>query len=399
MPSLEIRPDVFWIGLNDRTTDLFEGIWPVAEAGVTYNSYLIRDEQNVLIDLAKGFKTDEYFERIDSIVPLSEIDYIVINHMEPDHTGAIRALSRLPRKCTLIATPKAKDMLAAFYGITENVRTVADGEELVIGRHALKFVHAPFVHWPETMVTYDVTDKILFSCDAFGGYGALPGTTFDDQCSDLLFYEREALRYYVNIVAKFSAPTLAAIAKLAGVPIEVIAPSHGLVWRRDPGRIIDLYTRWAELAKGGGEVGVTLIYGSMYGNTERMMNAVAQGLSRSGIPVEIFDAARTHSSYILPSLWTYRGVMVGAPTYEGTLFPPVAQALEMAALKRVVNKKAAIFGSFGWSKGGMAAFQKLVEPLKWQVTDILEFQGGPTADLLKKGEELGERFAAAVKTP
>lgn len=399
MPSLEIRPDVFWIGLNDRTTDLFEGIWPVAESGVTYNSYLIRDEKNVLIDLTKGFKTDEYFERIDSIVPLAEIDYIVVNHMEPDHTGAIRALTRLPRKCTLIATPKAREMLASFYGITENVRTVADGEELVLGRHTLKFVHAPFVHWPETMVTYDVTDKILFSCDAFGGYGALPGTTFDDQCSDLLFYEREALRYYVNIVAKFSTPTLAAIEKLAGVPIEVIAPSHGLVWRRDPGRIVELYRRWAELAKGGGEVGVTLVYGSMYGNTERMMNAVAQGLSRSGVPVEIFDAARTHSSFILPSLWTYRGVMIGAPTYEGTLFPPVAQALEMAALKRVVNKKTAIFGSYGWSKGGMAAFQKLVEPLKWQVTDMLEFQGGPTADLLKKGEALGERFAAAVKTP
>jgi flavorubredoxin len=399
MPSLEIRPDVFWIGLNDRTTDLFEGIWPVAESGVTYNSYLIRDEKNVLIDLAKGFKTDEYFERIDSVVPLSEIDYIVINHMEPDHTGAIRALSRLQRKCTLLCTPKAREMLGAFYGITENIRTVADGEELVLGRHTLKFVHAPFVHWPETMVTYDVTDKILFSCDAFGGYGALPGTTFDDQCSDLVFYEREALRYYVNIVAKFSNPTLAAIAKLDGVPIEVIAPSHGLVWRRDPGRIVDLYRTWAELAKGGGEIGVTLIYGSMYGNTERMMNAVAQGLSRSGVPVEVFDAARTHSSYILPSLWTYRGVMVGAPTYEGTLFPPVTQALEMAALKRVVNKKTAIFGSYGWSKGGMAAYQKLVEPLKWQVTDVLEFQGSPTADLLKKGEELGERFAAAVKTP
>ncbi len=399
MPSVEIRPDVFWIGLNDRTTDLFEGIWPVSDAGVTYNSYVIRGEKNVIVDLAKGFKTDEYFELLDSIVPLNQIDYIVINHMEPDHTGAIRALSRIPRKCTLLATEKAREMLAAYYGITENIRTVADGEELSIGAKTLKFVHTPFVHWPETMVTYDATDRILFSCDAFGGYGTLPGTSFDDQVADLLFYEREALRYYVNIVAKFSTPTLKAIEKLSGVPVEIIAPSHGLVWRRDPGRIVDLYRRWAGLATGGGEPGVTLVYGSMYGNTEKMMNAVAQGISRSGLPVEIFDAARTHSSYILPALWTYRGVMVGAPTYEGSLFPPVAQALDMAVLKRVVNKKAAIFGSYGWSKGGMAAFQKIVEPLKWEVTDILEFRGGPTAELLKKGEELGERFAAAVKTP
>ncbi len=399
MPSVEIRPEVYWIGLNDRTTDLFEGIWPVSHEGVTYNSYLLRDEKKVIIDLAKGFKTDEYFECIDALVPLSEIDYIVVNHMEPDHTGAIRALIRIPRKLTILATEKAKEMLAAFYGITENVRVVSDGEELSIGKRTLKFVHAPFVHWPETMVTYDVTDRILFSCDAFGGYGALPGTIFDDQCSDLVFYEREALRYYVNIVAKFSAPTLKAIEKLAGTPIEVIAPSHGLVWRRDPGRIIELYRQWAQLAQGGGEKGVTLVYGSMYGNTEKMMNAVAQGISRAGLPVEIFDAARVHPSYILPALWTYRGVMVGAPTYEGTLFPPVAQAIDMAALKRVVNKKAAIFGSYGWSKGGMAAFRKLVEPLKWDVTEMLEFRGSPTADQLRQGEELGERFAAAVKTP
>ncbi len=399
MPSVEIRPEVYWIGLNDRTTDLFEGIWPVSHEGVTYNSYLLRDEKKVIIDLAKGFKTDEYFECIDALVPLSEIDYIVVNHMEPDHTGAIRALIRIPRKLTILATEKAKEMLAAFYGITENVRVVSDGEELSIGKRTLKFVHAPFVHWPETMVTYDVTDRILFSCDAFGGYGALPGTIFDDQCSDLVFYEREALRYYVNIVAKFSAPTLKAIEKLAGTPIEVIAPSHGLVWRRDPGRIVELYRQWAQLAQGGGEKGVTLVYGSMYGNTEKMMNAVAQGISRAGLPVEIFDAARVHPSYILPALWTYRGVMVGAPTYEGTLFPPVAQAIDMAALKRVVNKKAAIFGSYGWSKGGMAAFRKLVEPLKWDVTEMLEFRGSPTADQLRQGEELGERFAAAVKTP
>jgi anaerobic nitric oxide reductase flavorubredoxin len=399
MPSVEIRPGIFWIGLNDRTTDLFEVIWPVSDAGVTYNSYLVRDKKNAIIDLAKGFKTDEYFEKIESIIPLADVDYIVVNHMEPDHTGAIRALSRIPRKLTLIATEKARDMLAAFYGITENVHVVADGEELSLGKRTLKFVHAPFVHWPETMVTYDATDKILFSCDAFGGYGALPGTIFDDQCSDLLFYEREALRYYTNIVAKFSVPTLKAIEKLSGVPIDVIAPSHGLVWRRDPGRIVELYRKWAELAKGDGEIGVTLVYGSMYGNTEKMMNAVAQGISRSGIPVEIFDAARIHPSYILPALWTYRGVMIGAPTYEGALFPPVAHALDMAALKHVVNKKAAIFGSYGWSKGGMAAFKKIVEPLHWDVTDVLEFRGSPTDELLAKGEELGERFAAAVKTP
>ena len=396
MPSVEIRPGVHWIGLNDRTTDLFEGIWPIADRGVTYNSYLVRDQKNVLIDMSKGFKSDEYLEAVEAIVPLAQIDYLVVNHMEPDHTGAFRALLRQPRKLTILATAKAKEMLEAFYGVTENVRVVADGEELALGTRSLRFVHAPFVHWPETMVTYDATDRIAFTCDAFGGYGALPGAIFDDQCENIAIYEKEALRYYVNIVAKFSGPTLKAIEKLAGVPVDIIAPSHGLVWRKNPARIVELYRRWAQLAQGGGERAVTLVYGSMYGNTEKVMNAVAQGISRTGVPVEIFDAARVHASHILPALWTNRGVMVGAPTYEGTLFPPVAQVMDMAGLKRIVNKKAAIFGSFGWSRGGMASFQERAAALKWEVLDVLEFRGGPTAEILKKGEEFGERFASSL---
>jgi anaerobic nitric oxide reductase flavorubredoxin len=398
MPSVEIRPGVHWIGLNDRTTDLFEGIWPIADRGVTYNSYLVQGGKNVLIDLSKGIKTDEYIESIEAIVPISDIDYLVVNHMEPDHTGAFRTLLRMPRRLTILATARAKEMLEAFYGVTENVRVVADGEELSLGSRTLKFVHAPFVHWPETMVTYDAADRVLFSCDAFGGYGALPGAIFDDQCENIAVYEKEALRYYVNIVAKFSGPTLKAIEKLAGVPVDIIAPSHGLVWRKDPARIVELYRKWAQLAQGGGERAVTLVYGSMYGNTEKMMNAVAHGISRAGVPVEIFDAARVHASYILPALWVNRGVMVGAPTYEGTLFPPVAQLIDMAALKRIVNKKAAVFGSFGWSRGGMAAFQEKAAALKWEVADVLEFRGGPTAELLKKGEEFGERFASSLGT-
>lgn len=397
MPAVEIRPDVFWIGMNDRTTDLFEGIWPISHEGVTYNTYLIRDRKSAVIDLAKAIKTDQFLDQIDEIVPLADIEYLVVNHMEPDHTGAIRLLSRIPRRLTILATEKAKAMLAAYYGITENVRVVADGETVELGRHRLAFYHIPFVHWPETMASWDPVSKVLFSCDAFGGYGAFNGSVFDDECRDPGFYERESLRYYVNIVAKFSAPTLRAIDRLAGVPIEVIAPSHGLIWRKNPGRIVELYRRWAQLAKGGGDPAVTLVYGSMYGNTERVMNAVAQGITGAGVPVEIYDAARTHASYILPALWRNRGVMVGAPTYEATLFPPVAQVIDMAALKRIVRKRTAIFGSYGWSRGAVETFRRMVEPLQWDVTDVLEFNGGPTKDLLERAGEFGGRFAAAVK--
>ena len=211
------------------------------------------------------------------------------------------------------------------------------------------------------------SERILFSCDAFGSYGALRGAMFDDQCIDPVFYEREALRYYVNIVALFSTSVLKAIDKLSDVPVSVIAPSHGLIWRDKPERIANLYKKWAEYARGPTEPGVTLIYGSMYGNTETMMNAVAQGVSDQGVPVDIFDVTRTHASYILPSLWTQRGVIVGAPTYEGGLFPPMADVLSMARQKRIRNKQIAYFGSYGWSGGARRELEQIVDGLLAQI--------------------------------
>ena len=397
MPAIEIKPNVYWIGVNDRTTDLFEGLWPIEQEGVSYNAYLINDEKKAIIDLSKGFKTDEFFDQIAQVVNLSEIDYIIVNHMEPDHTGVLRTLRRIAPTISILCTAKARDMLQAFYGITENIHVVEDGKTLSLGSTTLKFVHTPFVHWPETMMTYDVTHRILFSCDAFGGYGALRGGIFDDEYADLDFYKKEALRYFVNIVAKFSRPVLRAIEKLAEVPVDVIAPSHGLIWRKEPGTIIELYRKWARYASEPGEARVALIYGSMYGNTEMMMNAVAAGIAKGGIPVEIFDAARTHVSYILPSLWVNRGVMIGAPTYEGALFPPVAQVIEMAAVKKIHNRKAAMFGSFGWSGGALRHLKKLLEPLKWELLDAFEFNGRPTDEDLRKGEKFGLQFAMAIR--
>ncbi|MCJ7625550.1 MAG: flavodoxin domain-containing protein, partial [Anaerolineaceae bacterium] len=209
---------------------------------------------------------------------------------------------------------------------------------------------------------------------------------------------REALRYYVNIVATFSRPVLQAISKLDTLPVAIIAPSHGLVWRKDPGTIVQLYKKWAEFATSPAETGITLLYGSMYGNTERMMNAVAQGISQESIPVRIFNVNQTHVSYILPNLWTQRGVVIGAPTYEGALFPPMAQVLEMAGIKRIYHKKVARFGSFGWKGGGAEKhFSRLIEPLKWDLLDTFEFNGGPSKEDLHQGIVFGAKFARDVK--
>jgi flavorubredoxin len=396
MPPIEIKPDVYWIGVNDRTTDLFEGMWPITQEGVSYNTYLIHDEKRAIVDLTKAFKTDEFLDQIQGIIDLSQLDYVIINHMEPDHSGVLRTLRRVAPQVTILCSEKTVPMLKSFYGISEGVQVVQDGDTLSLGHHTLRFVYTPFVHWPETMMTYEVSERILFSCDAFGSYGALRGAIFDDECIDLNFYKREALRYYVNIVAVFSKPVLQAIAKLADVPVSVIAPSHGLIWRQDPQHIVNLYKQWARYATDPTEVGITLLYGSMYGNTEAMMNAVARGVSREGVPLSIFDVTRTHASYILPALWTQRGVMVGAPTYEGSLFPPMAQVLDMAAHKHIRNKQVARFGSYGWGGGAQRDFERIIEPLKWELVESFEFIGGPTEEDLKHGEEFGARFARLI---
>jgi len=396
MSAIEIRPGIFWIGVNDRTTDLFEGLWPISKEGITYNAYLINDEKKAIVDLAKAFKTDEFLDQICSITDIRSLDYIVVNHMEPDHSGILKMLLNLAPNVKILCSEKAVAMLDSFYGIRENIQILQDGETLNLGKHQLQFFMTPFIHWPETMMTYETSQKILFSCDGFGGYGAFAGNIFDEACKNPQFYEKESLRYFVNIVAKFSKPVLNAIAKLSDLDITVIAPSHGLIWRKNPERILELYKTWASYADNEGDPGVTLIYGSMYGNTEKMMNAVAQGISETGLSIEIFDAARIHAAYILPSLWRYSGVMIGAPTYEGSLFPPVANILEKAALKRIKQKRMAYFGSYGWSGGAARNLSKLIDPLQWNLHDQLTFCGAPDDKLLKQGKLFGTQFAQFI---
>lgn len=396
MRPVEIKPGVYWVGVNDRFTQLFEGFWPIGQEGISYNAYLLKDEKNVLIDLAKSIKTDEFFEQIEEIIPISDINYVVINHLEPDHTGIITILRKIAPQAEIIVSEKGAALLKAFYYIDGKVRVVKDQEELRIGKKTLRFYSTPFVHWPETMMTYEVTEKVLFSCDGFGGYGALRGAIFDDEYNEKDFYLREMLRYYTNIVATFSRSVLKAIEKLSTVPIEMVAPSHGLIWRKEPSLVVNLYKRWAEYAFSPAEKGVSLLYGSMYGNTEKVMSSVLKGIIQASLPVEVFNVAETHVSYILASLWKNRGVIIGAPTYEGSLFPPMAQVLEMASLKHVQFKTTAIFGSYGWSGGASRRAREILLPLKWDIVDVFDFNGGPTEEDLKRAEKFGFDFAQKI---
>ena len=398
MKPVEIRPGVFWVGVNDRVSDLFEGMWPIRQEGISYNSYLIRDEKNAIIDLSKEMLSEEYLAQLSEVFDISELDYVVINHMEPDHSGALLRLLEIAPDVKLLGMPKTVAMLKDFYGITENVERLSNEQELSLGEKTLRFIYTPFVHWPETMMTYLVEEEILFPCDGFGGYGTLDGAIFDDTVDDLPYYTAESLRYFTNIVAPFSKSVLSAISKFEDTPIKIVAPSHGLVWRRNPGRIIELYRRWSEYYKNPAEVGVTALLGTMYRNTEHAMSAVLDGIAAEDVPVRVYDVRKTHISYILPDLWTQRGVLVAAPTYEGGLFPPMMDALMMADRKRVGHKKAAYIGSYAWSGGAVAEFEAMAEKMNWDVVNSIGFLGGPGDADLDRARELGVQLAQQVKS-
>jgi anaerobic nitric oxide reductase flavorubredoxin len=398
MLPVEIKPGITWVGVNDRITELFEGLWTIKQEGVSYNSYLIRDNKNVVIDLCKSMLTGEYVNQLEDVIPLEKLDYVVVNHMEPDHTGALKTLIKKAPQVKILGTAKTRDMLREFYGITENVTAVADGETLNLGNHTLRFVITPFLHWPETMMTYEEKEQILFSCDAFGSYGALNGVIFDDLTVDPDIYEQEALRYYTNILAIFPKPVRNTLNKLAAIPMAMIAPSHGPIWRKNPKRIVELYDQWSNLSTEPAEPGVTLIYASMYGNTETVMEVVAQGVAETGLPVQIFNVSKTPMSYILPHLLTKNGVIVGAPTYEGGLFPDMAAALHIAEGKHMYGKKAAYFGSHAWAGGAEREFLTMAEELKWEIVSSFNFTGSPDREELAQAHQFGRDFAEKLKS-
>jgi anaerobic nitric oxide reductase flavorubredoxin len=398
MKPVEISPEVFWVGINDRVTGLFEGLWPIGREGISYNSYLIRDKKSALIDLSKEMLSDDYLAQVSEVFDIADLDYVVINHMEPDHSGALKRLLELCPKVKILGMARARQMLDDFYGLTENVEALTNGQELSLGKNTLRFVYTPFVHWPETMMTYIVEQKVLFSCDGFGGYGALDGAIFDDTCTNLQMFEAESLRYFTNIVAAFSKSVLSALTKLADIPIDIVAPSHGLIWRKDPGRIIELYKTWSEYFHQPAEIGITALFGTMYRNTELALSAALDGIESEGVSVRVDDVRKRHISYILPDLWTKRGVLVAAPTYEGGMFPRMMDALMMADRKRVGHKKAAYLGSFAWSGGAQADFERMAEKMSWDVIGALGFIGGPAKSDLDRAHELGVQLARAVKS-
>ena len=383
----KIMDDIYRISVNIEDKDyLFEGIWPIPN-GVSINGYLIKGEQNILIDLTQDimdFPT-EFSKQIESAsLTLEDIDVLVVNHMEPDHSGWLGEFCKINTKAKIYCSEKAVPLLQAFASVpAERAIAITDGMTLASGDYELQFFNTPNIHWPETMMTYETKRGILFACDAFGSYGAVDeDAVFDDQISDekQAFYEKEALRYYANIVAGFSLPVLKGLEKLGGLDVKIICPSHGIIWRENPGKIIELYKRYAEYAKGPAEKEVTLIWSSMYGNTKQIVSTIIEVLRKRKIPVHVFQVPGDDVGHILADAWKSAGLIFGMPTYEYKMFPPMAHVIDELLLKKVKNRKVFRFGSFGWVGGAQRDFDATTEKSGWDVTGTYEWQGAPTEE-------------------
>jgi len=296
----------------------------------------------------------------------------------------------------IIGNKKTVGLLEDFYNLKENVRVIGDGDEIDLGRFKLKFFITPMVHWPETMMTYETTTGTLFSGDVFGGFATLDNGIFDDEIGDLAYHEDETLRYFVNVIGKYSLMVQKALARIKDLDIRTVASSHGPVWRKSPGRIIKLYDLWSRQEA---EEGACVVYASMYGNTERMMEAVCRALSGRGIKnISTHNVSRTHVSYILKDVWRYKALVLGTPTYNTGVFPHMDHFIRVLENKVLKGRILGIFGSYGWAGGAIQELTAFGERMKWElVLPIVEAKCAPTPDNLAACELLGKNIAVKLK--
>ena len=391
-----VAKDIYYVGVNDRQKALFENLWPLP-GGVSYNSYLIVDDKTVLVDTVDICYSDLFFKRVAKLLNGRKLDYLVVDHMEPDHAGSIRLLRQIYPDVKIIGNKQTFGMLAGYHGITDGLHEVKEGDTLDLGYHKLSFYMAPMVHWPEVMVTYEETEKVLFSADAFGTFGTLDGGVLDTDMDTDRFWS-EMTRYYANIVGKYGGPVQRALKKLSGLEIQTICSTHGPVWTRQSGDVIALYDR---LSRYEGLDGVTIVYGSMYGHTEQMAEDIATALSDGGVRhIAMHNVSKSHGSYILRDVFNYRGLIVGCPTYSGQLYPEVEMVLSEIKLREVKDRLFSYFGSFTWAGAAVKHLAAYAEAMKWEVvgTPVEQKQGISTEEqCIALGQAMAERLRGANK--
>jgi flavorubredoxin len=402
MKAQLISKDVFCLHADMGSQDLFEGIWPIPD-GVSLNSYVVKGEKVALIDLVReGDSASGQLEAGLSSIGLSfsQIDFLVLNHLEPDHTGWLSEFRSKNPNARIIATQKGCRLIESFYKVSDGLHPVKDGDVLDLGGgRVLTFFETPNLHWPETMVTWDSASGTLFSCDAFGSFGALGENVFDDEFDEKAhaFFEEESLRYYANIVSSFSGFVEKAGAKLAGLDIKCVAPSHGIVWRKEPKKIIDRYMKYASWAKGPAEKSVTVIWGSMYGNTEAGVRAVVEGIEQEGVRCIKRRVPDENISWVLADAYRSSALVLAMPTYEYAMFPPMSYVLDIFRRKHIYGKKVLRIGSWGWVGGAKKDYEAAIESLKWENLESCEWPGYPTDENLDTLRERGRELARLVR--
>jgi flavorubredoxin len=390
MQAVEIKKDIYLLTANDRRTHLFENLWPI-EQGVAYNSYVVVDEKIALIDTIERCFTDDYLELLDLTLKGKNVDYLIINHMEPDHSASIKAIVDKYPDIVIIGNKMTFALLKGFYGLAKNTMEKKDGESLDLGSKRITFFGTPWLHWPETMMSYIESEKILFSGDAFGSFGTLDGSYFADE-TDIQVLDNEMLRYYSNIVGKYSKYVLKALEKLSSIEPNIIAATHGPVWRKNIAGLLQKYQKWASH---DAEKGVVIVFGSMYGNTEKMADTVARELVENGIKkVIIHDASKTHLSYILRDIWRYKGLIAGSSAYNAGIFPPIEELTYKLEGIELTNRIFASFGSSGWNKAGVRGLNKFAEKTTWEfISPSAEASGKPDDTAMENCKTIGREMA------
>lgn len=387
----QIVNNIFYVGVNDRNKTLFEGLWPLPN-GVSYNSYLVVDDKVCLVDTVEVDFFVQFLENIHSVIGDRPIDYLVVNHMEPDHSGSIALIRKYYPDIQIVGNKKTFQMAEGFYGVAGNLLEVKNGDKLSLGGRELTFVMTPMVHWPETMVTLDAASGVLFSGDAFGCFGALNGGVVDAQINCDSFW-LEMVRYYSNIVGKYGTPVQNALKKLQGLQIDYLCATHGPVWHENVSRVIDIYDR---LSRYEAEPGLVICYGTMYGNTERAAEAVARAASEAGVKnIVMYNVSKTHHSYIIRDVFRYNALIVGAPTYNTGLYHEMEVLLSELSQKDIKGRLLGCFGSYGWVSKAVG------EILRWNderlhyelVGQPVEIKQALTADTAAQCEALGRAMA------
>lgn len=392
----QIAKDIYYVGVNDRQKSKFENMIPIPN-GVSYNAYLIMDEKTALVDTVEISFGDIFIDKIQSQLQGRTLDYLIINHMEPDHSGSIRLIRKYYPEIIIVGNCKTLNMVEGYYGVVDNTLEVKDGDVLSLGSHQIQFALTPMVHWPETMMSYDMKEEVLFSGDAFGCFGTLNGAVVDtDMNVDNYWSEMEL--YYANIVGKYGAPVQKALQKLASLPIKVICSTHGPIWKKNLTEVVSMYDK---LSRYEGTEGVVIVYGSMYGNTELMAETVAQGVTEAGIKnIIIHNVSKTDSSIIIRDIFRYKGLIIGSPTYSNELYPEVESLLRKIEIRGIKNRAFGYFGSFTWAGAAVKRLAAFVEGMKWTTANLsVEEKQGLKADNYQACLELGRQIGELVKLP